>query len=221
MTTQKLYVAFFFFRSLTSDYLGIAYNCMQVWRRVQEFCPHIAVLTWIALDHSLSHIRDWNLMEYGAVIDTLLQFPVLGVEKVEMIGEREIDVLLLPFYQKWAELSEPGEQRKWTIPIVLPSGDTAAARRRNRAKQHSGYIGRESLCITPFGLYPASRISGRGPAGLGKPKLFKALSACRETLIDLFFCTSQKVTHNSSGLRDPASSRVWVSESNSRGLYKY
>jgi hypothetical protein len=39
-------------------------------------------------------------MEYGAVIDTLLQFPVLGVEKVEMIGEREIDVLLLPFYQK-------------------------------------------------------------------------------------------------------------------------
>ncbi len=29
----------------------------------------------------------------------------------------------------------------------------------------------KSQCTTPFGLYPASRVSGRGPAGLGKSKL--------------------------------------------------
>jgi hypothetical protein len=29
----------------------------------------------------------------------------------------------------------------------------------------------ENLCLTPFGLYLASGVSGRGPAGLGKSKL--------------------------------------------------
>ncbi len=35
------------------------------------------------------------------------------------------------------------------------------ARRRHRAKQHRGYIGRESPCITPFRLYPAAGCSSR------------------------------------------------------------
>ena len=60
-----------------------------------------------------------------------------------MTGESEImiDVLLLP------EMSRA--ERAWRakkmniIPIVLPSGGAAAARRRHQAKQHSGYIGRE------------------------------------------------------------------------------
>jgi hypothetical protein len=48
----------------------------------------------------------------------------------------------------------------------------AAARRRHRAKQHRGYIGRGKVwSIARFRLYPASRVSGRGPAGLGKPNL--------------------------------------------------
>ena len=34
----------------------------------------------------------------------------------------------------------------------------------------------KSLCITPFGLYPAGHVSGRGPAGLGKPKLLLFLT---------------------------------------------
>ncbi len=29
----------------------------------------------------------------------------------------------------------------------------------------------KSRCITPLGLYPASRVSGHGPAGLGNSKL--------------------------------------------------
>ncbi len=58
---------------------------------------------------------------------------------IEMIGEREImiDVLLLP---ETSRAEEPGERKKWTIPIVLPSGGAAAARRRHRAKQHRGNI---------------------------------------------------------------------------------
>ncbi len=40
-----------------------------------------------------------------------------------------------------------------------------AARQCHRVKQHSGYIGRESLCITRCCLYPASSVSGRGLAG--------------------------------------------------------
>jgi hypothetical protein len=49
-----------------------------------------------------------------------------------------------------------------------------ALRRRGGAIGRSSIVATlegKSLCITPFGLYPASRISGRGPAGLGKPKL--------------------------------------------------
>jgi hypothetical protein len=43
-----------------------------------------------------------------------------------------------------AEQPTAGKRKKRTIPIVLPSGGAAAARRRHRAMQHRGYIGRES-----------------------------------------------------------------------------
>ncbi len=61
-----------------------------------------------------------------------------------------------------------------------------ALRRRRRGEaappRRGGAIGRssivatlegKSLCIAPFGCYPASRVSGRGPAGLGKSKLLQ------------------------------------------------
>jgi hypothetical protein len=41
----------------------------------------------------------------------------------------------------------------------------------NMQNMQNNMHNRESLFIPTFGLYPASRVSGRGPAGLGKPKL--------------------------------------------------
>ena len=86
-----------------------------------------------------------------------------------MTGEREIDVLLLP---EMSRAERAGRAKKnEQFPLSCPQ----AAR-----PQRGGAIGRssivatlegKSLCITPFGLYPAGRVSGRGPAGLGKPKL--------------------------------------------------
>ncbi len=83
------------------------------------------------------------------------------------------------FYQRWAELSEPGEH-KTTNDSRRPSPALRRRRRGEAAPSESGeaapwlvvtgYIGREKS-TTPFGLYPASRVSGRGPAGLGKSKL--------------------------------------------------
>ncbi len=92
------------------------------------------------------------------------------VVKVEMIGEREIDVLVLP---EMSRAERAGRAKKnEQFPLSCPQ----AARQRHWAKQRCGYIGRKSLCITPFGLYPASSVSGRGPAGLGKPKLLMYIS---------------------------------------------
>ena len=86
-----------------------------------------------------------------------------------MTGEREIDVLLLP---EMSRAERAGRAKKNEhFPLSCPQ----AAR-----PQRGGAIGRssivatlegKSLSITPFGLYPAGRVSGRGPAGLGKPKL--------------------------------------------------
>ena len=90
-----------------------------------------------------------------------------------MTGEREIDVLLLP---EMSRAERAGRAKKnEQFPLSCPQ----AAR-----PQRGGAIGRssivaplegKSLCITPFGLYPAGRVSGRGPAGLGKPKLLLRL----------------------------------------------
>ncbi len=85
-----------------------------------------------------------------------------------MIGESEINVLLLP---KMSRAERAGRAKKPIILIVLPSGGAAAA---------GGAIGRSStvatlegevLCITPFSLYPASSVLGRDPVGLVKSKL--------------------------------------------------
>ncbi len=95
------------------------------------------------------------------------------VEKVEMIGEREIDFLLLPEMSR-AERARRAKNNE-QFPLSCPQPE-AAPPRRGGARM----IGRSSImatlegkshCITPFGLYPASRVSGRGPAGLGKTKL--------------------------------------------------
>jgi hypothetical protein len=67
----------------------------------------------------------------------------------------------------WVSLAS----EKNEIPIVQAE---AAARQRHWAKQHHGYIGRESLCVMPFGLYPASRVLGRCPAGLESKLLLQA-----------------------------------------------
>ena len=72
------------------------------------------------------------------------------------------------FYQKRAELSEPGERKKRTIPIVLPSGGAAAARRRHRAKQHRGYIGREKSLYYAFRLISGRPRLGTRPGGPGE-----------------------------------------------------
>jgi hypothetical protein len=91
------------------------------------------------------------------------------IENVEMIGEREIDVLPLPEMSRaeQAERAKTNEQ----FPLSCPQ---AAPQRRGGAIGRSSIVATlegKSLCITGFSLYPASRVSGRGPAGLGKPKL--------------------------------------------------
>ncbi len=54
---------------------------------------------------------------------------------------------------KCGELSKPGKWKKRTIPIVLPSGCAAAARRQHQAKQDSGYIGREGSLPLLYSAY--------------------------------------------------------------------
>ncbi len=85
------------------------------------------------------------------------------VGKVEMIGEREVDVLLLP--EMMSRTERAGRAKKTN------DSHCRAIRRRGIAIRRSSIVATlegESLCITPFGLYPASRVSGRGPADLGK-----------------------------------------------------
>ncbi len=55
-----------------------------------------------------------------------------------------------------------------TIPIVLPSGGAAAARRHHRAKQHRGNIGREKSLYYAFRLISCQPRLGTRPGGLGK-----------------------------------------------------
>jgi hypothetical protein len=90
------------------------------------------------------------------------------VEKVEMIGGREIDVrvLLLP---ERSRAERAGRAKKRTIPIVLPSGGAAAARKRHRAKQHRGYIGRGKVTVFRLSAYilpAASRDAARRAWGI-------------------------------------------------------
>ena len=92
-----------------------------------------------------------------------------------MIGEREImiDVLLLPEMSLSRAGRDSGgratrSKEKRTIPIVLPSGGAAAARRRHRAKQRRGYIGREKSLYYAFRLISCQPRLGTRPGGLGK-----------------------------------------------------
>ena len=86
-------------------------------------------------------------------------------EEVEMIGEREIDVLLLP---EMSRAEQAGRAKKTN------NSHCRALRRRGDAIGRSSIVATlegKSHCITPFGLYLASRGSGHGPAGLGNCKL--------------------------------------------------
>jgi hypothetical protein len=55
----------------------------------------------------------------------------------------------------------------WARSLFVRPGGGGVIRRSSIVATLEG----KSLCITPFGLYPAS-LSGCGPAGLRKPKLF-------------------------------------------------
>jgi hypothetical protein len=83
-----------------------------------------------------------------------------------MIGEHEIDVLLLP---EMSRAERAGRAKKTN------NSHCHALRRRGSAigRSSTGIVAAlpvegKSLCITPFGLYPASRVSGRGPAARGR-----------------------------------------------------
>ncbi len=75
------------------------------------------------------------------------------------------------------------------VKVVLPSGSAAAARRRHRAKQYRGYIGREKSGLLRVSAYTlpgcASRaVPGRGPAGLGPGKPKRLLLSESDVLLD-------------------------------------
>ncbi len=113
---------------------------------------------------------------YVPCTDTYIQFQKcinmyihVVIENDEMIGEREIDVLLLPEMSRAerARRAKKNEQFPLSCPQAAPPRRGGAIGRSSSVATLEG----KSLCITGFSLYPASRVSGRGPAGLGKPKL--------------------------------------------------
>jgi hypothetical protein len=84
------------------------------------------------------------------------------VRKVEMIGELEINVLLLP---ERSRAERAWLAKKQTIPIVMPSG---ARQQRHGAKQHSGYIGRGKSGYYAFLLISCRPRRGTWPGWLGE-----------------------------------------------------
>jgi hypothetical protein len=97
-----------------------------------------------------------------------------------MIGEREfvIDVLLLPEMSRAERAGRAKKMNNSHCPVLR-------WRRRCKAAP-SGRFWRSIIVATlkgkvwsiaRFRLYPASRVSGLGPAGLGKPKLLLDLPA--------------------------------------------
>ena len=86
-----------------------------------------------------------------------------------MIGELEIYVLFLPETSRdeRAWLAEKNEQFPLSCPQAAPPLRGGAIGRSSIVATLEG----KSHCITPFGLYPVSRVSGHGPAGLGNSKL--------------------------------------------------
>ena len=92
-------------------------------------------------------------------------------ENIEMIEEREImiDALLLPEMSRAERAGRAKKMNNSHCPALrlrrrgeaAPSGEAASWLHWNG----------KFWSIARFLLYPASRVSGRGPAGLGKPKL--------------------------------------------------
>jgi hypothetical protein len=80
-----------------------------------------------------------------------------------MFGEREI-MIDHNFLPEMSRAERAGRANKRSIPIVLPLGGGAAARRRHRAKQHRGYIGREKSVSYAFLLISCQP----RPGGLGE-----------------------------------------------------
>jgi hypothetical protein len=87
-----------------------------------------------------------------------------------------INVLLLPEMSR-AELAGRAKKNE-QFPLSCPQ---AAPPRRGGAIGRSSIVATlegKSHCITPLGLYPASRVSGHGPAGLGNSKLLLCNIIC-------------------------------------------
>jgi hypothetical protein len=95
-----------------------------------------------------------------------------------MIGEREImiDDIFLP---EMSRAERAGRAKK-----KINSHCHALRRRRRGEAAPSGEAAswlhwKGKVCVLCLSAYPASRVSGRGPAGLGKPKLLLVLSSSR------------------------------------------
>jgi hypothetical protein len=86
-----------------------------------------------------------------------------------MIGEREIDVLLLPEMSR-AERAGQAKKMNNSYCRALRRPGAAAARRRHRAKQHRGYIviGREKSLYYAFRLISCQPRPGMLPGRLGE-----------------------------------------------------
>jgi hypothetical protein len=101
----------------------------------------------------------------------------------------------------------PLQKKKWTIPIVLPSGGATAARRRHRAKQHCGYIGREKsglLRVSAYILPAASRDAAR--RAWGNP------SGYLNCLIESLWASWFRVPLRQRAPADSHCDALWISE---------
>jgi hypothetical protein len=92
-------------------------------------------------------------------------------ENIEMIGEREImiDILLLPEMSRAERARQAKKMNNSHFPALRLRSRCKAAP-LGEAASWLHWKGKVSF-IACFLLYPASRVPGRGPAGLGKPKL--------------------------------------------------
>jgi hypothetical protein len=90
---------------------------------------------------------------------------------IALIGEREImiNVLLLPEMSR-AELAWQAKKMNNSHCPALKQRNRCEAAPSGEAVSWLHWKGKV-WPIAHFRLYPASRVSGRGPAGLGKPKL--------------------------------------------------
>ncbi len=126
------------------------------WQELRVLCNHRAWMeaACCSLRREIQTVKSWGTKVGAAVGDPSLMCNGTAWDcnldlwrkyfarnlrpRVEMIGECQNDVLLLP---EMSKAEQAWLAKKRTIPIVLPSGSTATARLCHLVKQHSGYIG--------------------------------------------------------------------------------